>query len=253
MKYILWPFLRVAALVLLLLLTVSGFLRFALRALTGANQIPPPTLGCLLQFVLLPVFLPIMVIYFTSSRLYLEIMVLDVKLGFAKPEEALRVVAQTAPEGYEHWHMRFFALESDQEPFARQAEELTAKFGVSNAEILEEICQLEGMLTISFRGASRLTHAESNIIARKVNPLFRGLSWSTLFPVTEEANEEEITKWLNHPLINTPLPDTFVMNMAAHTPIPVATMERILRKLLQEDYDMYWRMAEARVRSKKQT
>lgn len=122
---------------------------------------------------------------------------------------------------------------------------------VSKAEILEEMCQLEGMFKISFRGASRLTHAESNIIARKVNPLFRGPSGSRVFPVTEEASEEEISKWLNHPLINIPLPDTFVMNMAAQTPIPVAIMERILRKLLQEDFDMYWSMAERQAKSKK--
>ena len=107
MKYILWPFLRVVALVLLVVLTVSGFLRVALRALTGANQVPPPTFGCLVQFLTLPIFVPIMLIYFTSARLYLEIMVLDVKLGFAKPEEGLRVAAQTFPENYDYWHARF--------------------------------------------------------------------------------------------------------------------------------------------------
>ena len=71
------------------------------------------------------------------------------------------------------------------------------------------------------------------------------------FPVVEEANEEEISEWLNHPSINVPLPDTVLMGIAAQTPIPAATMERILRKLLQEDYDLYWRMAEAQVKSKK--
>lgn len=107
MKYLLWPFLRVAALVLLVILTVSGFLRAALRALTGANRVPPPTFGCLVQFLTLPIFVPIMLIYFTSARLYLEIMVLDVKLGFAKPEEGLRVAAQTFPENYGYWYARF--------------------------------------------------------------------------------------------------------------------------------------------------
>jgi len=107
MKYLLWPLLRVAALVLLVLVTVFGFLRAVLRELTGANQIPPPTFGCLLQFLTLPVFLPTMFIYLTSARLYLEIMVLDVKFGFAKPEEGLRVAARTFPENYDYWYMRF--------------------------------------------------------------------------------------------------------------------------------------------------
>jgi hypothetical protein len=120
---------------------------------------------------------------------------------------------------------------------------------VSKAEILEEICQLEGMIGIWVRGVSRLSYAESNIIYRKVNPLRRHPLKP--FPVMEEANEEEINKWLNHPLINVPLPDDIVMVMAAQTPIPVATMERMLRKLLQDDYDGYWRMAEAQVMSKK--
>jgi hypothetical protein len=118
----------------------------------------------------------------------------------------------------------------------------------TKAEILEQMCQLEGMFRISFRGATRLTYGESNIIGRKVNPLFKG---SRVFPVSEDANEEEIQRWLNHPMINVPLPDSFVMSMAAQTPVPVTMMERILRKLLQEDYDTYWKMAEERIRSKK--
>jgi len=120
---------------------------------------------------------------------------------------------------------------------------------VSEAEVFEEMCRLEDMFGISIHGVGKgLTYAEANIIGRKVNPLFRG---SRAFPVSEEASEEEINRWLNHPLINAPLPDTFVMGMAAHTPIPAATIERILRTLLQEDYDMYWKMAKERIRSKK--
>lgn len=248
MKYFLWPLLRVVALVLLVIVSYFGFLRAALRALTGANQIPPPPFGCLLQFLTLPIFVPIMLIYLASARLYLEIIALDVKLGFAKPEEGLRVAAQTFPENYGYWRTRFLRQETEEEPSAGEAEEPGPEVEVSKAEILEELCQLEGMFRISFRGASRLTHGESNIIARKVNPLFRG---SRVFPVSEEASEEEINRWVNHPLINIPLPDTFVMSMAAQTPVPVVTMERILRKLLQEDYDIYWKIAEERTKSKK--
>ena len=66
----------------------------------------------------------------------------------------------------------------------------------------------------------------------------------------ETANENEINKWLKHPMVNHPWPDSFVMSIAAQTPIPVVTMERILRKLFQEDYDVYWKMAEERVKLK---
>jgi len=112
MKYVLWPFLRVAALVLLVVVTIFGFLRTTLRKLTGADQTPPPTFGCLLQFLTLPIFAPIMLIYFISARLYLEIIVLDVKLGFAKPKEGLRVATQTFPESYGYWYMRLFRRET---------------------------------------------------------------------------------------------------------------------------------------------
>lgn len=134
MKYLLWPFLRVAALVLLVLVTVFGFLRAVLRVLTGANQIPPPTSGCLFQFLTLPIFLPILFIYLSSARLYLEIMILDVKLGFAKPEEGLRVAAQAFPEKYGYWYMRFFRTEAKEKPPADEAEESAPEVEVSKAE-----------------------------------------------------------------------------------------------------------------------
>jgi len=134
MKYLLWPFLRVAALVLLVLVSVFGFLRMVLRALTGANQIPPPTSGRLFQFLTLPIFLPILFIYLSSARLYLEIMVLDVKLGFAKPEEGLRVATQTFPEKHDYWYMRFFRTEAKEEPLAGEAEEPAPESEVSKAE-----------------------------------------------------------------------------------------------------------------------
>lgn len=121
----------------------------------------------------------------------------------------------------------------------------------SRAEILEEMCHLDATSRISLRRTTRLTHAEANILSRKANPLFGGSFSSRVFPITENTDETEIHRWLNHPMVNVPLPDTFVMNMAAHTAIPAVTMERILRKLLQDDYDMHRKIAEERVRSKK--
>jgi len=106
MKYLFWPFLRLFALVLLVVVTIFGVLRGLLRALSGANQIPPSTSGCLMQVLLMPIFLPIAFVYFVFARLYLEIMVIDVKLGFSKPEEVLRVVANVFPANADYWHKR---------------------------------------------------------------------------------------------------------------------------------------------------
>jgi len=49
-----------------------------------------------------------MATYYTACRLHLGIMVLDVKLGFAEPEEALLVVERVFPEAYEYWYQRFY-------------------------------------------------------------------------------------------------------------------------------------------------
>ncbi len=54
-------------------------------------------------------------------------------------------------------------------------------------------------------------------------------------------------------MVNHIWPDSFVMSMAAQTPMPAKMMEVILRKLLQDNYDSYWKKAEEEVRSKKAT
>lgn len=118
---------------------------------------------------------------------------------------------------------------------------------ISNAEILDEMCKMQSYFVVT-RLAQRkgLSQAEINILRYKTNPFRSGA-----FRVTETANENEINKWLKHPMVNHPWPDSFVMDMAAQTPIPVKMMERILRKLFQEDYDMHWKMAEKQIKSQK--
>ena len=91
MRYLLWLPLRVVALILLPIITVFGFLRMLLRVIGGANQMSPSPAGCLVQFILLPVYLPVMVIYYVASILYLRIVALDVRFGFATPEEAQKL------------------------------------------------------------------------------------------------------------------------------------------------------------------
>lgn len=122
----------------------------------------------------------------------------------------------------------------------------TTEFNVSNAEILNEMCKMQsGFVVTRLAQGKGLSQAEINILQYKANPFHSGA-----FRVMETANEDEINKWLKHPMVNHPWPDGFVMSMAAQTPIPVKMMERILRKLFQEDYDMHWKMAEERVKSK---
>jgi hypothetical protein len=122
MTYLLWPVVRVVALILLLLLTFSSFMRLLLRGIGGADQVPPSPLGCLIQFIMLPLFLPVILLYYASHRAYLETMVLDVKLGFASPDEAFDSAMQALQSSPLHlspsreqlfyWHKRFYGSES---------------------------------------------------------------------------------------------------------------------------------------------
>ncbi|MFC1995655.1 hypothetical protein ACFLVM_02120 [Chloroflexota bacterium] len=124
----------------------------------------------------------------------------------------------------------------------------------SKTELLEEMCKLDGMFQISLQGVSRgLTWAEANIIGRKVSPLFDGVTNPKAFPVSEDAKENDFNILLTNPAIDCPLPDTLIMNTAMKTPIPVQTMERILRTLLgQPRFSACKRLAAERVNSRKQ-
>lgn len=78
MRYLLWLPLRVGALILLLIMTVCGFLRMLLRGIGAC---------CVMGFILLPIYMLIVAIHSTAATLYFRICALDVKFGFAKPEE----------------------------------------------------------------------------------------------------------------------------------------------------------------------
>jgi hypothetical protein len=70
MKYFLWPLLRAAAVVLLPVITVSGIVRAVLRGLTGADQVPPRPMFFLLQLIVLPLYIPAILIYFVAVAAY---------------------------------------------------------------------------------------------------------------------------------------------------------------------------------------
>jgi hypothetical protein len=101
MRYLLWPLLRAASLLFGAIITVSAWLKAILRGVTGWS--------CLLQLILMPAFALTAMIYHTARRLYLEIAVLDVKLGFAQPEKGLRLAEQTFPgDPFGYWYRRLY-------------------------------------------------------------------------------------------------------------------------------------------------
>ncbi len=114
---------------------------------------------------------------------------------------------------------------------------------ISDAEILDEMCKMQSsfMVTRLARGKG-LSQAEINMLRYKAYPFYSGA-----FRVMETVDENEINKWLSHPMVNHPWPDSFVMSMAAQTPIPVKMMEKMMRKLLREDYEKALKEAEARI------
>lgn len=95
MRYLFWLPIRITALVLMAILTVSGFLGTLLQAIIAPVR-PLPILGLLIQLILLPIYAPIVFIYTATSKLYMRTVVaLDLKFGFATPDEAQELYHKT--------------------------------------------------------------------------------------------------------------------------------------------------------------
>jgi len=87
MRFLFWLPIRISSLVLQAILAVFGFLRLLLSAI-GTLVGAVPILGLLIQLILLPIYAPVMFIYDAISKLYMRtIVALDLKLGFATPDE----------------------------------------------------------------------------------------------------------------------------------------------------------------------
>jgi hypothetical protein len=118
---------------------------------------------------------------------------------------------------------------------------------ISDAEVLDEICKIQSSFMVTRLAHGKgLSQAEINILRYKANPFY-----FRAFRVMETADENEINKWLSHPMVNHPWPDRFVMSMAAQTPIPVKMMEKMMRKLLREDYEEAFKKAAARIMARR--
>lgn len=114
------------------------------------------------------------------------------------------------------------------------------------ADILEEMCQQVGIHRIMSSESKNLSDGEKTILRKKHGGK---LSGRVVFPISEAVTEgqgEEIVRFNDqHPF----LPIDLIADAA--TPIDIATMERILRKVFKESYDSEYIFAKLRVTSKK--
>jgi len=95
MRYLFWLPIRITSLVLQFILAIFGFLRLLLWAIQAPVR-GLPLVGLLIQLILLPTYLPIVFIYLATSKLYMRTVVaLDLKFGFATPDEAQELYYKT--------------------------------------------------------------------------------------------------------------------------------------------------------------
>ena len=120
---------------------------------------------------------------------------------------------------------------------SRQGGTLSVGVEFAKVEVLEEMCRQDGISTIAVRAGCSLSQPERNLLMRKY------LEGRYSFPISDSAGNEGIKLWLSNPLIN--LTYTSVV-------VDTATMESMLRKVFQEKYEHYYRLAQARLWHKKQ-
>lgn len=117
------------------------------------------------------------------------------------------------------------------------------------ADVLEQIFRLPGTRNKYRKGAAarKLSVAEENLVMCKVFPLYTHLRRS--FHVTAYSDEKELKKWLDHPVIKSiyPAPIDLMLKASANSTISVDRAEKILKKLLGENYSFYYKMGEYKV------
>ena len=101
---------------------------------------------------------------------------------------------------------------------------------IGEAEILEEMCQPSIYHELISAG-NRISDAELKMLTQK---MLRG---SNVFPVIETEKVEGIRLWLS---------DESVRALIASVSVDYATMEGILKKVLQDNYDINYGAAKAR-------
>jgi len=116
---------------------------------------------------------------------------------------------------------------------------------VSRAEILEEMCQQIRIRKIMPSSIPELSGGESTILRKKLSSSIAG---KVAFPISETEREgkgEEIVHFYD----KNPFEATYTLADTT-TPIDIATMEKILRKVFKESYDSVYELARLRVLSK---
>jgi hypothetical protein len=185
-----------------------------------------------------------MLIYHVAVTAYLWVVFYDVKLGFASAEEGFALTSRFHPDphmdpkiAYTEFLHRIHGSGDGQKGSGSSSSAEIPK--ITRAEILEVLCQLNGMPTKQLRAASRLTQAESALLTKVF--LMGDLS----FPITPKASGEGIRRWLNDP---------FARAMFVSVAVDPDIMESILRKVLQDGFEEYYHQAEAQaVKSRRES
>ena len=143
----------------------------------------------------------------------------------------------------------------DHDPvFANWPPQNTQGWTPRHSEILEEMIQLREASHILFSNAvfERISGMEATILMKKKTAGLVG-GGSRVFPVSDTANEAEICRWLNHPgMDSTKILDRTAVDMAEHAHVPTKMMERIMRTLLQQDYEACYQIADSQLRHRRQ-
>jgi len=133
MRYLFWLPIRITALILQAILAVFGLLRLLLVAIQAPVR-GLPLLGLLIQLILLPIYAPIVLIYTATSKLYMRTVVaLDLKFGFATPDEVKELIYKTPKN--ENFNERKPEDGDNNRHYVIDNEKLLAKYG---DDILDE-------------------------------------------------------------------------------------------------------------------
>jgi len=123
----------------------------------------------------------------------------------------------------------------------------------SKAEILEEMCA-SGLYRKTLRASyNQLTHVEQQIMFVKTSPI-QPFPWVTQFPVKDKVSPKLINRWLADPKLNAPMDADTILStfgnliIPTNTPIPSKIMENMLKRLLGNEYKMYWKSAKHKLK-----
>jgi hypothetical protein len=97
------------------------------------------------------------------------------------------------------------------------------------AQILEQMFRDRAMLKKLIVGQPRLSTAEMNVLSHKFHRAV--LTGRVVFPVRDGVDEAPLKRWMKHPELKVMIPNPFVLQLAASSPVGTRTMKRMLKRL----------------------